>query len=659
MLTETGAIVLGREDCANLDAALAREWLVTNGLGGFASGTVAGANTRQHHGLLVAATAPPEGRRLLVAKLDEIVVDSQGVTYLTGLNEYNGGYIHPQGLNHLEAFSVDGNTVIYRYRVGSSAFEKRIWMEQGRNTTYVLYRLVDGPALNVQVEPLITDRDYQSSTRGDLGWRFLETRLAEGVELRAHAGAIPIVLLAPGATWTAQPDWFWHFFHRIDHQRGLPDTEDLYQPGFFAFRLAPDRAQVIALTSEPSESVGLEAAGALERRRARDEAAIAAGDPADAFERRMLIAADQFVVQRGDGSAAIIAGYPWFTDWGRDTCISLRGLALAAGHPELVAPTVRRLLSRRSNGLVPNRFSEEGLPAEFNSADAGLWLFQLTHDYTEQTGDLSLVQETLPALKEILDAYLAGTDFGIGVDPEDGLLRASAEGYQLTWMDAKVGDWVVTPRRGKPVEINALWYNALSCVVRWLPAGDESRARYEGVATAARDSFNRRYWHDTGKHLYDVIDGPEGDDPALRPNQLLAISLAYPILAQPFWEAVLGTVERELVTPFGLRTLARWERGYAALYRGDRFERDAAYHQGTIWPWLIGPYVDACLRVRGDRRAARAALAEFPLILQRSGLGSIDEVFSAEPPHEPGGCPQQAWSVAEVLRCWRLTRPAT
>jgi predicted glycogen debranching enzyme len=386
----------------------------------------------------------------------------------------------------------------------------------------------------------------------------------------------------------------------------------------------------------------------------------------------LVWAADQFIITPagrtedatrahavGDEVRTVIAGYHWFTDWGRDTMISLEGLTLSTGRFEEAAWILRTFTHYVRDGLIPNLFPERQTEGLYHTADATLWYFHALDRYTELSGDGSVLQTALPKLIDIFERHVRGTAFGIGVDSRDGLLTQGAEGYALTWMDAKVDGWVVTPRRGKAVEINALWYNALKLLEGWLTEENEAelKQRVAALARQARESFNARFWNASQQYLFDVIDGPEGDDPACRPNQLLALSLKHPILDESRWAQVLEIARDKLLTPVGLRSLSPDNKNYKARYDGDLRARDAAYHQGTVWAWLIGPFIDAWLKVHpGDFEGAGKFLDGFELHLRQASVGSISEIFDAEPPFTPRGCIAQAWSVAEVLRCWILCR---
>ncbi len=662
-------IVLDRSVCCDLERALQLEWLVTNGLGGYASSTIVCANTRRYHGLLVAAIGSPRSRWVLVSKLDE-EVEAASVIYALGTNEYSPGTIHPCGFVHLEAFRLEDGLPVWIYRGAEWELEKRLWMAYGQNTTYITYTLTRSPEpVTLTLRPLVNYRDFHGVTRGRADWDF--RKLEPGQDgcciLQAFDGAHPFAIrTVPAMEHVHTGYWYWNFLYRKERERGLEHTEDLYAPGILRCTLAPGETQAVILSSEADHALELNAARALEQERMRRQALLERTRLSTQGEeaRSLVLAADAFIVRRaptgkrlvaqGPLSATVIAGYPWFGDWGRDTMISLPGLFLATGRVDEAAAVLRTYARYVDQGMLPNRFPESGEIPEYNTVDATLWFFVALHAYLQATDDLELAQELYPLLDEIVDWHVRGTRYGIGVDPKDGLLRAGMPGVQLTWMDAKVEDWVVTPRYGKPVEVNALWYNAL-CILDALGTRLHRRAGRKGVRALIERiaaTFAPRFWYAPGGYLYDVIDGPAGDDPSLRPNQLLALSLPYPLVTGERARSVLRAVQAELLTPVGLRTLSPRDPAYHGRYEGDRWQRDAAYHQGTVWPWLLGPYITALRRVEGEQPDTLGLLRSLLEHLQDAGLGTISEIFDGDPPHTPRGCIAQAWSVAEVLRVW-------
>lgn len=655
-------LVIPREICRDLDQALTREWLVTNGLGGFASSTIACANTRRYHGMLIASLIPPSARVTTVAKLDE-EVEVAGSLYRLGTNEYESGTIHPDGYLYLEQFELDGMIPTLYYRALHFGLRKTIWMEHDHNTTYVRYTLESAsqPVL-LTLLPLCTYGDLHTEVRGSLEWRFGTAVHAGRVEITAYPGAAPYRLLSvPTAEYVPMDVWYWRFRHRVEQERGLDSVEDLYLPGLLRVRLEPGQTFAVMVTTEEPATVDQDVQRAFERERAR-QATLGSGVNDD-FERQLRLAAEQFLVRReaveqpGTGTRparTVIAGYHWFTDWGRDTMIALEGLTLVTGRHADARDILLTFAGFVDQGMLPNRFPDIGpgalsIPVEYNTVDATLWYLHAVGRYVETTGDEGLLRELFPILTSIVDWHLRGTRYNIHVDPADGLLGEGAPGVQLTWMDAKVGDWVVTPRAGKPVEINALWYHALRLMERWARRLGEPSSRYHDLADRVRSSFER-YWFAEGGYLYDVIDGPNGNDRALRPNQVFALSLEDDLVDPNRARAILEIVDRELLTPFGLRTLAPLDPNFHSTFHGDQRERDAAYHQGMVWPWLIGAYVDANLRVRAGDRSWRALVGNFRPHLEQAGMGTISEILEANPPYRPVGCIAQAWSVAEALR---------
>ncbi len=661
-------IELGRSEVDGFERAAEREWLLTNGLGGFAAGTVAGACTRRYHGLLVAALQPPAQRTVLVAKV-ETVAQYGGRSYGLTANEYGDGTIDPRGFEHLDAFRLEGSLPVWEYTLGDALLEQRIVMVHGENTTAVRFTLLRGSLpLTLDLNPLCTYRDFHSHGRG-ADWMPRSTVVESGCEVTAFDGARPYRLLLDRGTFAPAPAWYWNFRHRAERARGLDDSEDLFSPGRFSVELAPGETVTLWLTTERVAPIGGALANASERRRQEQLLAAAALDGPD-WTKQLVLAADQFVVRRSaqradDRHAAaghtVIAGYPWFGDWGRDTMIALPGLTLATGRPEIAASVLRTFGAFVSEGMLPNRFPDAGETPEYNTVDATLWYFVAIDQYLAATGDRQLVAELYPVLLDIVEWHRRGTRFGIRAD-SDGLLFAGEPGVQLTWMDAKVGDWVVTPRIGKPVEINALWYRALVVMQSFAALlGDElAERRFATFAAATLHSFRRRFWLPDRGYLADVVDGPSGEldrqgrrvDASLRPNQIFAVSLDKNLLEHEQARAVVDVCAQQLWTPLGLRSLAPGESQYRGAYGGGPRERDGAYHQGTVWGWLLGPFALAHYHVYGDAAAARGWLRGVAAHLKQACVGTVSEIFDGDAPHRPEGCFAQAWSVAEVLRAW-------
>jgi predicted glycogen debranching enzyme len=667
-LPEPDPVRLGRDVCGVLDDALLREWLVTDGGGSFACGTVAGGLTRRYHGLLVAATAPPLGRVVTVAGLSEAVsVDGAAPVFLH-TQEWASGAVSPRGFELLESFELQRLVPVWEYALPGCVLARQIVMRRAAGpgadaragaATFVLYRLwraAPGVSVEIRVRPLCTWRDHHSLTRA--GTAPAVEAIDDGVCVRFGGGASPYWVRGTGAVMDARGDWYRDLRLRVETERGMDNVEDLYAAGTLALRLdetSPTGAVSVSLDPDVRPE---QAEAALLAERARSSAMLAQvpGTP-PAEVARLVLAADQFIVERA-GLPTVLAGYPWFEDWGRDTMIALPGLALATGDHRMAARVLRGFARHVDAGLLPNRFVDGDGKPEYNTADATLWYVEALRAHHAASGDPSLVRELWPVLCDILERHVAGTRFGIGVDPADGLLRAGEPGVQLTWMDAKVGDWVVTPRMGKPVEINALWHNALCSIAEWSTALDlplpVDVAPLRARVAAAFD----RYWNPATRYLYDVLDGPSGHDAAVRPNAVIAAGVHHTPLPAERITAVVARAQRDLLTSMGLRSLAPSDPAFIGHYAGDVRSRDAAYHQGTVWPWLIGHFAIAHLRAFGDPHAVHDMLT--PLIdhLRDAGVGSISEIADGDPPHTPRGCPWQAWSVAELLRAWRAASDA-
>jgi len=646
------ALQLDPQTCRHLDLAIQREWLVTNGLGGYASGTVAGVNTRRYHGLLVAALNPPVQRMVLVAALDEWVRSDDGDMQPLSTHEYWDGTVFPQGYRQLEGVELDGMLPVFRWTIAGRTIEKRIWMEQGVSRTVVTYRLVSGSPLTLQLRPLFAHRDYHQQRHGQGAFDMSET--GEGWIIDA-GGVRSHVEVRSQATVHSQPDWYWRVLHREERERGLDDEEDLFTPGVVEVPLAAGADVAVVLATEPTPS-SWDAAQSWRDAQQHQDAVVGPGME-DPLARQLALAAEQFRVVRGTDGAApsgqqrtVVAGYHWFTDWGRDTMISLPGLAMRPGTLWEARAVLDTYIHYLDQGLIPNRFPDGGEAPEYNTIDATLWLFQALAAYLRASRDWHFIADRLGPLEAVIDWHVRGTRHNIQMDPADGLLAGGADGQALTWMDARVQDWVVTPRRGKPVEVNALWYNALRLTGDWCERAMRPAGPYRRMAAQAHSSAQERFWFADGGYCYDVVDAPEGDDPSLRPNQVIALGLVYPLIEGELARRAFDVVTAKLLTPYGLRTLSPDDPRYLSSYRGDQRARDAAYHMGMVWPWLLGPYLDAHQRLDGERPAARRLLEPFTAHLLDAGLGTISEVFEPEPPYRPVGCIAQAWSVGEVLR---------
>jgi predicted glycogen debranching enzyme len=647
------------------------EWLVTNGLGGYSSGTVAGAVTRRYHGLLVASLPAPLGRMVLLNHLLERVrLEDRRVLWLGDENEVAG----PNAVDrteHLVEFRLELGLPVWLFELPGLSIEKRVLMPCGQNTVHVSYELVRGEGpVRLSLRPSIQFRGYEDPVTTSLVDSYTLTAVGNHYEVSATPNypALRLLVHGDGAALTLDEKGAAAVPYDMERTRGYDSVGAMWSPGYFRADLSKGRRVTLVASSEPWEviqSMLPAEAEQAERERRRRLLTIAGYAEKPSFGAELVLAADQFIIApagraeeaararaSGEEVRTIIAGYHWFTDWGRDTMISLDGLTLATGRFREGAYILRTFAHYVRDGLIPNMFPDGAREGLYHTADASLWFFHAVHRYAVATGDMDTVRSLLGPLTEIVRHHLAGTRFGIGVDPADGLLKQGQEGYQLTWMDAKVDDWVVTPRRGKAVEINALWYNALRLLSRWMSElGNGDTLGLSDHADRVRRSFNERFWYDDGGYLYDVIDGPDGNDAACRPNQIFSFSLEHPVLDGSRWETVLNVVRERLLTPVGLRSLAPGHPDYKPKYYGDLRARDAAYHQGTVWGWLIGPYLDAWLRVHPDDHAGVSrALEGFKTPLAQACVGTISEIFDAEEPYTPRGCVAQAWSVAEVLR---------
>lgn len=667
----------GKDDA---EALLTREWLVTNGLGGYASGTLGGVPTRRFHGMLIAALPAPFGRTMMLNQLSETLSLPDGTTV-----ELCGEEAQPDRpqigiVHHLAEFRLERGLPFWRFEIGDVVLEKYVLMPHRQNTVQVSYKLLAGAGpVKLKLRPAIYFRPHEARVDEPLAQAYTLMIVEDRYEIMGRPDHPPLRLrlLGEDAALTLKRGFVRDLHYRIEARRGYDSQGVLWSPGYFTTELAVERTATLIASSEDWATIeALAPEEALPAERERRERLLLTAPPKaqEGMGAELVLAADQFIIlpagrveeaararAAGDEVRTVIAGYHWFTDWGRDTMISLEGLTLTTGRHAEAGWILRTFAHYVRDGLIPNMFPEGEKEGLYHTADASLWFFQALHRYLQVTDDRETLRTILPALREIVQHHLNGTRFGIGVDSKDGLLRQGAEGYQLTWMDAKVDDWVVTPRRGKAVEINALWYNALCLLAQWVSEEEDNLTdaqTFSRHADLAQASFNARFWYEAGGYLYDVIDGEQGDDTACRPNQVLAISLAHPILAQARWRPVLEVVKARLLTPVGLRSLAPGHPDYQAKYDGDLRARDAAYHQGTVWTWLIGPFLDAWLRINPeDAAGARRLLAGLDSHLSEACIGSISEIFDAESPFIPRGCAAQAWSVAEVLRCWVKTAP--
>jgi predicted glycogen debranching enzyme len=655
---------------ADFTELLTREWLVTNGRGGYASGTLPACNTRRYHGLFIPGLEK-KGRTVMLARLNEEAL-VRGQTYRLDTEQCTNGNHVTGGARLLRGFHLEGLVPHWLYQVGEARLQRKLTLVHGENTLLVVWEHLSGPEMGLRLRPFPALRMHDDKLHTTL----LEpTVLLSGsrVEIRATEGAPPmrmrIYSSAPapfvGLLETSEPQ-----FYRVEKARGYDHVETLVSPGYFDCTLRPGEYMAMCVTTEDAAVLERDPQETFLLEYQRERRLLVQVPPAarTGVSGRLVLAADQFIIAPtrstdeawaravGQDVRSVIAGYHWFTDWGRDTMISLEGLTLSTGRHATAAAILRTFHHHVRDGLLPNLFPEGESQGLYHTADATLWFFHAVDRYLQHTKDEQLLRDFYPALAGIIAHHQKGTRHNIRVDPKDGLLSQGDEGYQLTWMDAKVDGWVVTPRRGKAVEINALWFNALRLMVEWSERLGEDARPFAAAAEQAQGSFNRRFWNPATGCLFDVVDGEDGkDDPAVRPNQVFAISLKNPVLRRDKWEPVMAKVREQLLTPVGLRSLAPGHPDYKPNYDGDLRARDAAYHQGTVWGWLIGHYVDATLKLSEDKRDARAVLEGMKHHLEHAGVGQLSEIFDATEPFRPRGCIAQAWSVAETLRVFLKT----
>jgi predicted glycogen debranching enzyme len=640
-----------KEDCQNFNQAVSLEWLETNGRGGFASGTVAGANTRRYHALLLVARNPPVERFALVNHTEEWI-EVAGRSFPLSTNVYSG-ITHPEGYRRCTSFS-SNPWPTWTYEDEGLTIQREILCPRGRDMVIMRWRLLKGASqsMRLRVRPMLTGRDYHAMHHEN-GSLLVQALVAgNNVTWQPYAD-LPAIHAFHTGEYRHAPDWYRCVHYSVERQRGLDDQEDWWSPGELVFSLTLGLPSSLVLTSESDQSVDGQALAQEEQRRRKR--AVSQAPREDVLGQALWRATESYLSER-EKQQTVIAGYPWFADWGRDTFISLPGLCLVTGRFDVAWQVIETFSAQVSDGMLPNRFPDGGEQPEYNTIDASLWFIHAVDRYlTYSMDDARVRQSAWPAIMQILDGYRRGTRYGVRMD-QDGLIAGGVAGLQLTWMDAKVGDWVVTPRHGKPVEIQALWIHALS-------VGEDLATRFGDAAYAVRcredrthavASFRARFWYDAGGYLYDVIDGPEGDDKSLRPNQLYAVALVDGLLSKDRAKRVVQAVEEHLVTAVGVRTLAPLDPQYRPRYEGSVVDRDGAYHQGTVWPFLLGVFVTAWIKTHGktaaSKKKGRAFLAGLQQHVSDACLGQVSEIFDAEPPHIPRGCPAQAWSVAEPLR---------
>lgn len=620
---------LGQAECRNLELASRKEWLLTNGTGGYAMGTVSGINTRRYHGHLIAAVEPPTGRRLLLSTIEEeIRVGS--TAHALSTNQYPGA-IYPEGYLSLVEFAV-GSSVQWKWKFGSAVVVKELTLGKSIGAATVRYSNEGSVSLQLSLKPLVCDRDHHSEFSSSSGYPGRVSFDHDSTQIQGASG--PLFLSHPGAERLPVQGWYYRFEHQREQERGLPERDDLFCPCELRYQLDPGQSIEFVASTVPNV----------------DPAMAETSEPSGAnLGDALRDAANRFLVD-SSGRTSILAGYPWFTDWGRDTMISLPGICNRTGKTDLAKRILRDYAKYERDGLIPNRFPDGKGEPDYNTVDATLWFGNAVYDTLNCDWDELFAREMFSVMHRIYRAHVKGTHFGIGVDAADGLLRQGEEGVQLTWMDAKIGDWVVTPRHGKPIEINALWINFLR-VMEWIATKFENRDQdaYRKAAERATASFNSKFWHEGRGHFLDTV---EPNDASLRPNQVIGMALPFSPFDPENARRALVVVARELLTPMGLRTLGPSEPGYRGRFEGSMSDRDASYHQGTVWPWLLGSYSTAIVKYFSDRGEARRVLRVGREMLNEYGLGGIAEVYDGDAPHRPGGCPWQAWSVAEFLRSW-------
>jgi 4-alpha-glucanotransferase len=644
--------------------ASSREWWLGNGIGGYAAGTVSGVLSRRYHGLLIAPLHPPLGRNLLFAKADAVLVDGEARTPLHA-NQWLGGVYAPEGQRWIASFHLDATLPVWRFHVQDLRLEQRIWMDHGRNQTRVAFRWAQGQrdvAPRLRIGLIASLRDHHAVNR-EHRFELGREPLADGYRLRLPGGRF-VDVRSPTGAFSPDDTWIEGFYLARESERGLEDIDQHLRIGYVEIPLELDAWVGLSIGLGGLDDPRLAPSLASERQRL---ASLQPGSlpgvrekAAPGWIRQLVSAADEYVFERleagGEGRFSVIAGYPWFGDWGRDTMIALPGLTLATGRPHIARQILQTFGAYVSEGMLPNVFPGSGEVPEYNTVDAALWFIEAWRAYVEDTGDLKTLARAFPALSRIITAYRDGTRFGIAMDPSDGLIRAGVPGQQLTWMDARANGVEVTPRHGKPVEINALWHNALRAMGDLARRLGRAPEAYDLLAATAADGF-RRYVRGGDAGLFDVLDGPHGHEDSVRPNQVLAVSLPHSPLRDAEARAVVEECRTRLLTPWGLRSLAPDDPRYRGRYVGTPAERDGCYHQGPVWAWLLGHFALAECRVTGDRGLALSRLEAIPEHLSQAGLGQISEIFDGDPPHAPRGAPAQAWSVACTLEAWwRLSR---
>lgn len=642
-------ISLGRMSLLDAES---KEWLVTNGTGSYGSGTVAGILTRRYHGLLVAALDPPLERTLLCSKCDETAVYN-GKEYPLSSNRWQSQNVSPEGYRYIDGFYLEGTIPVWRYAFDNVFLEKRIWMEPKVNTTYVQYLLIRASfPVDLSFKAMVNYRGFHNTTHAG-NWRFEIAAVESGLKVQAFQGAVSFYIFSNMAKASVQNEWYNHYFLSEEQERGLDCVEDHLHAGTFTARMNEGESLTFVFTTDAAAD--LDGKTSLERRK-KQERLESSQKPF--WIRQLVLASDAFIVDKPPYGKTIIAGYHWFGNWGRDTMISLPGLALTTGRFDVAKKILQTFAKFVDQGMLPNRFPDIGHLPEYNSVDASLWYFEAIRAYFNATQDLDLVKDLFPILSSMIEWFQKGTRYQIRVDAKDGLLHAGEEGVQLTWMDAKVGDQVITPRIGKPIEVNALWINALRIMADFAHLLNQSSQGFVIAGEKASIGF-QRFWMNQVGYCYDVLDGPDGNDLTLRPNQIYAVSLFTSPISTDKQKKIVDVVGRLLLTPRGLRSLSPEDSRYRGRYVGSPAERDSAYHQGTVWGYLLGAYSLAHFKVYKNKRAALEILQSMESHLMESGIGTCSEIFDGDPPHMPRGCIAQAWTVAEILRAWSIIQGST
>lgn len=644
----------GKGDWKTFEQGIEKEWLLTNGIGGFASSTIIGANTRRYHGLLVASLKPPVQRHLILSKIDEsIAIDGRH----HNLYSFKTPDYVMKGYHYLQRFVLDPLPK-FIYSIEDVFIEKTVSMVHGENTVVIVYHIINGVSSSkLKLTPLVNFRNYHHNSSKSHMF-FTNKTYKKEVLVKPYNLDLDINIYCNEGRFVSEDGcWFYNMYYPIEEERGLHPVEDHYIPGYFEVEVGPGEDKFITVIATIEDQVkNRDGLYLIQKEEERINRLLDYSGYEDSFARKLVKAADDFIVYRSStDSKTIIAGYPWFTDWGRDTMIALPGLTLATKRFEDAKQILFTFSRYVENGLIPNMFPDEGQSPVYNNVDAPLWFFEAVNKYIKYTGDYSFVKENIyEALKNIIDSYVAGTLFNIKMD-RDFLISAGDEHTQLTWMDAKVGDWVVTPRHGKAVEVNALWYNALNIITELAEQFGEDTHRYRDIAEKAKSSFESVFWNEEGQYLYDVVTDQYKDD-KLRPNQILAVSLSYPVLEGEKARKVVDRVRKDLYTAYGLRSLSRSSESFRGVYAGDQYSRDGAYHQGTVWTWPLGHFITAYTRVYGNNKQAKYMVQRFiePFKdhLRDACICSISEIFDGDEPLRPRGCFAQAWSVGEILRTY-------